>query len=78
MPEEYEIRAVMENTDCDRETSIKALKETDRRVWFAIRRVFAWMNTERLHCGSCGESIATIWKFCPACGAKMDKEDTDA
>lgn len=71
MPEEYEIQAVMANTDCDRETAIKALQETNRRVGFAIRRVIAWLHTEYPSCVSCGEPMSGNWKFCPRCGEPL-------
>lgn len=38
MPDEYEIKAVMVNSDCDRETAIKALEWANNRIGVAIRR----------------------------------------
>lgn len=38
MPDEYEIQAAMVNTDCDRETAIKALEWSCGRIGWAIKR----------------------------------------
>lgn len=39
MHDEYDIQAVMVNTDCDRETAIKALEWSCGRIGWAIKRV---------------------------------------
>lgn len=68
MPEEYEIQAVMVNAACDRETAIKALKQTNGRIGFAIKRVILLSYAESLSCVYCGEPLSGNWKFCPECG----------
>jgi len=73
MPDEYEIQAVMVNTDCDRETAVKALERSNGRVSFAIRCVPIMENSSIELCPFCDEPVDDKWKYCPYCGTEMDR-----
>ena len=73
--EEYIKAKIMKQPAVDAAPVIHA-----RPVWINPLNPGAKMCTWKCSslCSACGDYVATGWKYCPRCGAKMDGERRDA
>lgn len=59
--------------DCEQQKSTKLSSVNVREVKKAIWKEFS-PSKNLFSCSACGQWGEEFWRYCPRCGAKMDKE----